>query len=205
MRDYAATFVGNDYLISQRADEDEKRYSENEMLTSAAEHLVHNAFSDNGIDAYIETTDISFRDSQSHYICIMFESEEDDGDIRRALRGLYESSKTLELVTLTCITHPDWEIRDEAVRSFVEEAIGNACLSDEEEAEARYQGSCTGKAQHSYRRMQERFLERALPELSGKCDGGQPYATYQYRCTQAELDAIRRQIRYGSHIKDKAL
>lgn len=136
MRDYAATFVGNDYLISQRADEDEKRYSENEMLTSAAEHLVHNAFSDNGIDAYIETTDISFRDSQSHYICIMFESEEDDGDIRRALRGLYESSKTLELVTLTCITHPDWEIRDEAVRSFVEEAIGNACLSDEEEAEA---------------------------------------------------------------------
>lgn len=137
MRDYAATFVGNDYLISQRADEDEKKYMrEDEMLTSTAEHLVHNAFSDNGIDAYIGTTDISFRDSQSHYICIMFESEEDDGDIRRALRGLYESTKTLELVTLTCITHPDWEIRDEAVRSFVEEAIGNACLSDEEEVEA---------------------------------------------------------------------
>ena len=136
MQDYTVTFIGNDYLIEKAADEDERTFREEEGLTSIAERLVHDAFSENGLAAYIASTDISFRDSQSHYISIMFGSEEDEGDIRRALRKLYDSTKTLELITLTSITHPDWEIREEAVRSFVEEAIGNACLSDAEEAEA---------------------------------------------------------------------
>lgn len=136
MQNYTATFVANDYLIEKAADEDEKAFRKEEALTSVSERLVHDAFNENGLGAYIASTDISFRDSQSHYLSIMFESEEDEGDIRRALRWLYDSTKALELITLTCITHPDWEIREEAVRSFVEEAIGNACLSDEEEAEA---------------------------------------------------------------------
>lgn len=137
---YTATFIGNDHLLLKTIETDEymMKRNETERIVSAAETLVHDACRKAGIEEHVATTDISFRDSASHYISVMFETDADYSDIQDTLEGIRTEYRVpiLELVTLVHLDHCDSEIRQDAVESFIREAINDACLDENEEDEA---------------------------------------------------------------------
>ena len=137
---YTATFIGNDHLLLKTIETDGcmANSREAERIAHAAETLVHEECRNAGIKEHIATTDVSFRDSASHYISVMFETDADHADIQDALEGIRTEYRVpiLELVTLVHLDHCDSETRQDAVESFIREAIDNACLDEKEEAEA---------------------------------------------------------------------
>ncbi len=47
------------------------------------------------------------------------------------------SKSIRELLTLTCLEHSDSEVREDVVRSFIDEAIENASPAEDEERDTR--------------------------------------------------------------------
>lgn len=134
---YTATFIGNDHLLLKTIETDEYMANsrETERIVHAAENLVHDACRKAGIEEHVATTDISFRDSASHYISVMFETDADHTDVQDALECIRTEYRVpiLELVTLVHLDHGDSETRQDAVESFIREAIDDACLDEKEE------------------------------------------------------------------------
>ena len=137
---YTATFIGNDHLLLKIIETDGYRANsrEAERIAHAAETLVHQTCRNAGIEEHIATTDVSFRDSSSHYISVMFETDADHADIQDSLERIRTEYRVpiLELVTLVHLDRCDSETRQDAVESFIREAIDNACLDEKEESEA---------------------------------------------------------------------
>lgn len=140
MTSYTATFIGNDHLLLKtiKTDKYMMERNETERIISAAETLVHDACRKAGVEEHVATTDMSFRDSASHYISVMFETDADYADVRDALENIKTEYRVpiLELVTLVHLDHCDSEIRQDAVESFIKEAIDDAGLDEKEEDEA---------------------------------------------------------------------
>ena len=134
---YSATFIGNDYLLNKMVSDDTD-FPIDHRLPVIVEEVIHNAFSSiEGITISVSGSDIKFRDSASHYISAMIESDGEYWNIRETLEKLTIDKEGLELITLTSFEHQDWEIRNLAVQSFVEEAIDNACVEEQDEENAK--------------------------------------------------------------------
>ena len=135
---YSATFIGNDFLLNKMVTDDPAYFPIDHRLPVIVEEVIHNAFSSiEGITISVYGSDIKFRDSASHYISVMIESDGEYWDIRETIEKLTIDKKGLELVTFTSFEHQDWEIRNLAVQSFVEEAIDNACMEEQDEEKAK--------------------------------------------------------------------
>ena len=134
---YSATFIGNDHLLNKMVSDD-TNFPIDHRLPVVMEEVIHNAFSSiAGITISVSGSDIKFRDSASHYISAMIESDGEYWNIRETLEKLTIDKEGLELITLTSFEHQDWEIRNLAVQSFVEEAIDNACMEEQDEENAK--------------------------------------------------------------------
>ena len=66
----------------------------------------------------------------------MFEFDGEYLDVQKALEDIHKNNGALELITFTCFEQRDSELREEAIRSFVLEAIDNANMNEDELAEA---------------------------------------------------------------------
>lgn len=134
---YSVTFKTDEHLVAKWAKRHPQTISQKNFdILSVVEEMVHRIITGAGMECHVATSDATcHEDTSDCYTSIMFECDGAKWDVLSALET-GAASYPLTFLTLTHCGHVDAEIREDAVESYVKEAIDNACLSEEEEAEA---------------------------------------------------------------------
>ena len=132
-RHYSITLVLDDHTVSRKYENTETLIDYTEM----AENWVFRALA--GIDKNIRivSSDFTQRDTYTHFASFMIASEKELDPLRDAIEKALDAEKAGRLLTAVSAGFDDWEVREEAVREFLKEAIDNANLLEEEEKDAK--------------------------------------------------------------------
>lgn len=130
---YSITLVLDDHAVS-------KKYENTETLieyTEMAENWLFRALAGIDKNVRIVSSDFTQRDTYTHFATFMIASEKDFHPIRDAIEKALDDKNAGRLLTAVSAAFDDWEVREEAVREFLKEAIDNANLLENEEKDAK--------------------------------------------------------------------
>lgn len=130
---YSLTLILDDHAVFKKYENTETFIDYTEM----AENWLFRALAGIGKDVNIVSSDFTQRDTYTHYAAFMIASEKDLCPLREAIEKALDEEKAGRLLTAVSAGFDDWEVREEAVREFLKEAIDNANLPDEEEKDAK--------------------------------------------------------------------
>lgn len=130
---YSLTLVLDDHAVS-------KKYENTETLiyyTEMAENWLFRAIAGIDKNVRIVSSDFNQRDTYTHFATFMIASEKELYPLKEVIEKALDEEKAGRLLMAVSADFDDWEIREEAVREFLKEAIDNANLPEEEEKDAK--------------------------------------------------------------------
>ena len=130
---YSLTFVLDDHAVSRKYENTETLIDYTEM----AENWLFRALAGVDKNVRIVSSDFTQRDTYTHYAAFMIASEKELCPLREAIEKALDAEKAGRLLTAVSAGFDDWEVREEAVREFLKEAIDNANLPEDKEKDAK--------------------------------------------------------------------
>lgn len=130
---YSLTLILDDHAVS-------KKYENTETLieyTEMTENWLFRAIAGIDKNVRIVSSDFTQRDTYTHFAAFMIASEKELYPLKEVIEKALDEEKAGRLLTVVSAGFDDWEIREEAVREFLKEAIDNANLPEEEEKDAK--------------------------------------------------------------------
>ena len=130
---YSLTLVLDDHAVS-------KKYENTETLiyyTEMAENWLFRAIAGIDKNVRIVSSDFTQRDTYTHFAAFIIASDKELYPLRVAIEKALDYEKSGRRLTAVSAGFDDWEVREEAVREFLKEAIDNANLPEEEEKDAK--------------------------------------------------------------------
>lgn len=130
---YSLTLVLDDHAVSRKYENTETLIDYTEM----AENWLFRALAGVDKDVRIVSSDFTQRDTYTHFASFMVASDKEICPLKEAIEKALDSEKAGRVLTAVSASFDDWEVREEAVREFLKEAIDNANLPEDEEKDAK--------------------------------------------------------------------